>query len=178
MVLRLSRRRGCPSGLRSVVLSLSGAVPQPFATLRSWSRGASRLRCRIAQSRRGASAFAALCSLPSGPLAFTALAEGLRGLRPSQRWVRASGARPQTPVAPRLKRRVLSTCRCLHLRFSLSAGLEEECARSAPLAEETPPLGQSAFIIGGSRKCSFPLVTRIFSRTPSLNASCPSRLMG
>ena len=82
------------------MLSLSGAVPQPFATLRSWSRGASRLRCRFAKSLRGASAFAALCSLPSGPLAFTALAEGLRGLRPSQRWVRASGARPQTPVAP------------------------------------------------------------------------------
>ena len=121
VVLRLSRRRGCPkgrgpyrsedpSGLRSVVLSLSGAVPQPFATLRSWSRGASRLRCRFAKSLRGASAFAALYSLPSGPLAFTALAEGLRGLRPSQRWVRASGARPQTPVAPTAQAKGVGAC--------------------------------------------------------------------
>ena len=41
------------------------------------------LRTSLPYREVGASAFAALCLLPSGPLALTALAEGLRGRRPT-----------------------------------------------------------------------------------------------
>ena len=125
----------------------------------------------------------------------------LRGRRSSQRWVRTSGRRTTSNAGRAPKAGSSEGCRCLHegsrtlqvrrpLRFRFRLAWKKN-VRGAhrrvedPTGQKTPwlrpkqrPLGQSAFIIGDSRKCSFPLVTRIFSRTPSLNASCPSRLMG